>query len=74
VTNRLDEEVSSGESRNKQDQYEFARILKEKQAVWKDKTHKIKNDFKELLQEYSDLQAKYETETATLQKHLSEVT
>ena len=34
---------------------EFARILKETKAEWKDKNRKIKEDFKELLQEYEAL-------------------
>ena len=42
------------------DQQEFAQILKEKQTQWKEKTQKIKNDFKELLEEYTSLQTKNE--------------
>ena len=67
----LDNIRLSGELQT-QDQQEFAKILKKKQASWKEKTQKIKNDFKELLTEYSALQAKYEEEQTSHAEQINE--
>ena len=63
----------TNEEERASDQQEFKRILKEKQAAWKEKTAKIRNDFKELFAEYKDLQSKYDSETAELNSQIEDL-